>query len=97
MGEYTKVNIRDTTGNSPFGWVRIAGALLARPGLWPTALVVGHRLVPKRWWRSGPVLPLPSADYLAFRSETQYGDPDATPSPADVVAYLEWCRRERHR
>ena len=26
-----------------------------------------------------------------------YGDPDATPTPADVVTYLEWCRRERHR
>jgi hypothetical protein len=24
--------------------------------------------------------------------QTQYGDPEATPSPADTIAYLEWCK-----
>jgi len=38
-------------------------------------------------------LPLPSGDYLRFRLLTQYGDGDARPDPADVIAYLEWCRQ----
>jgi hypothetical protein len=25
--------------------------------------------------------------------QTVYGDPDAPLQPADLVAYLEWCRR----
>lgn len=68
--------------------------LLRRPGLWTTALVVGVRLVPRRWWRQPPRLPLPDAAYMAFRMETAYGAPDHPPEPADLVEYLEWCRRQ---
>ena len=47
-----------------------------------------------RWWRRPPFLPVPDPAYLAFRLETQYGAPDARPLPADVVAYLRWCRAQ---
>lgn len=47
----------------------LAGALVRRPTLWPAAL----RLVPPRWWRRWPPLPLPPASYLRFRMETMYG------------------------
>jgi hypothetical protein len=70
------------------------GAALAvarRPSLWGAALT----LVPPRWWRRTPFLPVPDRGYLAFRMETQYGQADAKPDPADVVAYLEWCRTMR--
>jgi hypothetical protein len=30
---------------------------------------------------------------MKFRLQTQYGDSDRTPDPADLVAYLDWCRR----
>ena len=44
-----------------------------------------------RWWRRAPFLPIPDADYLRFRLETQYGTGGA-PDPDDVVVYLRWCR-----
>lgn len=71
----------------------VVRTLLARPRLWPTALLVGARLVPRGWWRRWPPLPRPDRAYLAFRMETAYGDPGADPEPGDVISYLEWCRR----
>jgi hypothetical protein len=51
------------------------------------------RLARSGWWRRPPFLPLPDAEYLRFRFETQYGTAGgARPDPTDVVAYLEWCR-----
>ncbi len=38
------------------------------------------------------VLPMPPAGWRRFRVHTQYGDP-THPDAADVVAWLEWCRR----
>ena len=66
-----------------------AGALVARPWLWPTAL----RLVPSRWWRRWPPLPIPPAGYARFRAETMYGPDGGTLDGDDLIAYLKWCRR----
>lgn len=74
----------------PF-WVAVAGALLRRPRLWGTAVAQVGRLADPGWWRRAPYLPVPDADYLRFRLETQYGS-DHEPEPADVVTYLHWCR-----
>ncbi len=32
---------------------------------------------------------------MAFRLETAYGDPQAIPAAEEVVAYVDWVRRER--
>ena len=69
-----------------------AGALAGRPALWPTALAQMFRLAPEGWWRRRPWLPVPDPPYLRFRLQTQYGDPERDPEPADLIAYLEWCR-----
>lgn len=71
-----------------------AAAVGPRPRLWAPGLAALARLAPRGWWRRWPPLPLPDADYLAFRMETAYGDPSALPPPADLVAYLEWCRAQ---
>jgi hypothetical protein len=74
-------------------WLRSAWLVLTRPALWATAARQVLRLARPQWWRRAPFLPLPDAEYLRFRFETQYGtEPGARPEPADVVAYLEWCR-----
>lgn len=74
-------------------WVRSALLVLARPALWSTAARQIARLARPHWWCRAPYLPLPDAEYLRFRFETQYGTgPGARPEPADVVAYLDWCR-----
>ena len=69
-------------------------ALAARPALWGTALRQAGRLARPRWWSRPPFLPLPDPEYLAFRMETQYGARGHAPEPADLVAYLEWCRAQ---
>lgn len=68
------------------------GAIARRPSLWPTALRQGWRMIPRRWWRRAPFLPLPDRAYLEFRVLTQYGDNRRRPEPADVLNYLQWCR-----
>jgi hypothetical protein len=71
----------------------VAGAVVRRPSLWPTAIRQLRRSARRGWWRRPPFLPLPSADYIRFRLLTQYGDTAATPTADDVVAYLQWSRR----
>lgn len=72
--------------------IAVAVALVRRPSLWPTAVRVARRTATRGWWRRAPFLPVPSGDYLRFRMVTQYGDANRRPDPADVVAYLVWCR-----
>ena len=79
-------------------WLRLTGALVRQPHLWGTAVAVLFRTARPGWWRSAPFLPLPDAEYLRFRMETQYGgDGTTVPDTADVITYLGWCRRTRSR
>ncbi len=66
-----------------------------RPRLWATALGQCRALAGPKWWAHWPPVPVPDPVYMAFRLQTMYGSPDATVSPAELVAYLEWCRRVR--
>jgi hypothetical protein len=74
-------------------WWRATLLVLARPSLWGVALRQAFRLARPRWWARAPFLPVPDADYLRFRFETQYGA-EGRPDPRDLVAYLEWCRQD---
>jgi len=72
----------------------VVGAVVRRPGLWPTAARQAVRLVPARWWARPPFLPVPDRRYLRFRMVTQYGaDGEVRAEPRDVLSYLAWCRR----
>ena len=74
-----------------------SGAIVAtHPSLWVTAARQYRRLVPRRWWRVSPFLPVPDRGYLRFRMQTAYGDPDQLPDAEDLVTYLRWCRRWPH-
>ena len=70
----------------------VVGAVARRPDLWSTALRQARRTAPSGWWRRRPFLPVPTKEYLAFRTLTQYGEIDRSPRPEDVVEYLTWCR-----
>lgn len=75
------------------GWGRVLLVVLARPLLWPTALVQAARLVPRGWWRRPPFLPRPPRRYVRFRTLTAAGDAGrAAPDPAEVLTWLRWCR-----
>ena len=52
----------------------VGAAVARRPALWWVALRQWRRMVPDGWWRRRPFLPVPTAEYLAFRLTTQYGD-----------------------
>lgn len=68
-------------------------AVVPHPELWPVAVVVAARLAPKGWWRRWPPSPWPDEDYWRFRMQTAYGgEGDGTPTPDDVVDFLQWCR-----
>ena len=68
-------------------------AVVRRPSLWATAVRQGLVLARPGWWRRRPFLPLPDGAYLRFRMQTAYGgDGRRPPEPADLVAYLHWCR-----
>jgi len=69
-------------------------SVVVRPRLWSTASRQARRLARPRWWARRPFLPIPDAEYLAFRFQTQYGA--ASPDARDVVTYLEWCREMQH-
>jgi hypothetical protein len=75
---------------------RAAAAVARHPSLWPTAAVQAARLARPGWWRRRPFLPLPDPAWLRFRLQTAYGDPDREPAPADLVAWLRWCRSWPH-
>jgi hypothetical protein len=83
-------------GEFPAGWRWLAPAALAvfvRPRLWGIGLRQGLRMAVPGWWRRWPPVPRPDPEYVRFRLQTVFGDPAKAPAPADVVAYLEWCRR----
>lgn len=73
----------------------IVFAVLKKPQLIPTAVRQAASLAPQRWWASGSHLPIPTSDYMEFRSVTLSGNADELPSVHDVIVYLEWCRSMR--
>lgn len=73
----------------------MAGAVLARPRLWPAAFRQLRVLAPEGWWRRAPFLPLPDRDWMAFRLTTAYGDPAARLDPDDFVTWLRWSETVR--
>ncbi len=75
------------------GWMARAGwAVLRHPSLWAVAVVQVLRLAVPGWWHRWPPIPLPDAGYLRFRLQTQYGDAEREPAPADLLSYLHWCK-----
>ena len=70
-------------------------AVARRPDLWAEAWRQWRAFCPRRWWASWPPLPVPARAYLSFRREAMFGPSLAELGPAEVVGYLEWCRRMR--
>ncbi|OGU01494.1 MAG: hypothetical protein A2085_01705 [Gemmatimonadetes bacterium GWC2_71_10] len=46
----------------------------------------------RQWYRRPPFLPLPPAEYLAWRLYTAYGDERAVPPVEDVLRFARWRR-----
>jgi len=78
-------------------YLRMLGLALRRPRLLPHLLGAAWAFRSRDWYRRPPFLPLPSAQYLRWRMETAYGDPDAVPPEDELVAFLEWGSDMRRR
>ena len=79
-------------------WNRDAIAAVARrPGLWLEAVRAAWSMAPRGWWRRPPFLPLPDPAYVSWRTATAYGSSGAVIVPEDLVSYLRWRKRQRHR
>jgi hypothetical protein len=75
--------------------ITVLAAVFPRPSLWWPALTALARMARRGWWHRAPFLPVPGEAYWHFRLVTAFGgagDGEAMRA-ADVVAYLEWCRR----
>jgi hypothetical protein len=73
------------------------GLVLRRPFILPALLGLAWSSRRRGWWRTAPFLPLPPRSYLAWRSETAWGEADGTGSDEAVVRYLRWTREMRRR
>ena len=69
--------------------LRTALAVIRRPDLWGTFVLLLVRMLPNGWWRGHLV---PSRDYLDYRGRAVYGMPLAKVPAAEFIRYLEWCR-----
>lgn len=70
---------------------------LRRPGLWPAMVSAAWAFRPRGWYRRPPFLPLPSREYMRWRLETAYGDPDAVPPRDELVRFITWSAEMRKR
>jgi len=77
--------------------VRILTLILRRPGLLPHALGAAWAFRARGWYRRFPFLPLPPREYVRWRLETAYGDPEAVPPAEDLARYLRWASSMRKR
>lgn len=71
--------------------IAVGRAVAGRPGLWPTAVTAGARLLPARWW-TGRRAAARAEPWLRFRIETAYGPERTTPTPGDTITFLRWLR-----
>ena len=75
--------------------LRCAASVVTHPALWLTAWHQYRVSLPRRWWSRRPFLPVPPADYIRFRLQTQYGSAEHRIEAADVLNYLSWCKLHR--
>ncbi len=70
--------------------VRLATRTLLHPRLALLMLRAAWRFRARDWFRRPPFLPLPPAEYLAWRLHTAYGEDGAEPTMDELRNYLEW-------
>jgi hypothetical protein len=77
----------------------VVRAVVPHPSLWGPGLAAMGRLSRRGWWHRAPFLPLPGEAYWQFRLVTAHGGTGSGEalSAADVVAFLQWCRRTHPR
>jgi hypothetical protein len=74
---------------------RFAALALRDPRLIAPLLASAWRFRRREWYRRPPFLPVPPAEYVAWRLNTAYGRDDAVPTADELRRYLSWTSRMR--
>jgi hypothetical protein len=72
----------------------LARHLVRHPSHALTLWRAGWRLRREGWWRHAPFLPLPTAEYWAFRLTTVNGNPNLPIDPEAMVDAAKWSLRQ---
>ncbi len=79
-------------------WLQLSFTLALRalinPALAVDLLRVAWRFRHRHWYKRFPFLPLPAQSYVRWRMYTAYGEEDAIPPAADVIAFVRWVGRQ---
>ncbi|HEX6133388.1 MAG TPA: hypothetical protein VFZ24_05480 [Longimicrobiales bacterium] len=68
---------------------KLAALALRDPRRVPLLLATAWRFRARGWYRRAPFLPLPPADYVAWRLHTAYGDA-VEPRADELARYVRW-------
>lgn len=71
--------------------------VVRKPWRVPALLGMAWAYRARGWWRRPPFLPLPPRSYLAWRNDTAYGDPGATPPLEEFDRFVVWSARMRRQ
>ena len=78
-------------------YIRLMWAAVRRPSLIPAIFGTAWAFRANRWFRRPPFLPIPPKEYMKWRLETAYGDPNATPPAEELERYIRWGSDMRRR
>lgn len=78
-------------------YAKLLAVLLRKPGLLPHALGAAWAFRARGWHRRAPFLPLPPREYVRWRLETAYGDPEAVPPADELERFLRWASAMREQ
>ena len=70
---------------------------VTRPHRIPAMVGMGWAFRARGWALRFPFLPVPPTEYVRWRMETAYGDPDAAPPVDELERFVVWASRMRAR
>ena len=77
--------------------MKMLGRGLLRPRALLLLLTVGWAYRRRDWMKRWPFLPLPPADYIAWRLHTAFGSAASLPTTRQTEAFLRWARSMSRR
>lgn len=73
--------------------VGIVGRAVKRPRVFASLFRAAWRFRARGWWQRPPFLPIPPAEFVAWRMHTAYGDEGRVPTVGEIDRYLRWANR----